>query len=132
MTTCSNHPGTIAGADLKRLLEEADRLAGPLRRHVDALARSRDLDFSSYSLLTRIAGETVADEGEALQALLARGLVSAADDEGPVTLLPAGAQLIAEISGELCAWLDKLAAGNTGEDFRSLAEQLRAVRQRIA
>jgi hypothetical protein len=132
VTTCSNHPGTIAGADLKQLLEESDRLGDLLRQRIEAAARSQNLDFSAYSLLTRIAGgfETTADES--LAGLRVRGLVSDANGGASASLLPAGAQMIAAINGELCAWLDEHAADGKEQDYRELAEKLHAVRQRVS
>ncbi|MDP6437172.1 MAG: hypothetical protein QF790_09915 [Gammaproteobacteria bacterium] len=126
MTACSSHPGTIAGAALKGLLEEADQLGDVLRQRIDAAARSQNLDYASYSLLSRIAGIAEANSDELLTELCERGFVCA---EGKPGLLPEGAKVIAAVDSEVCAWLDEKALENNTQQYRELADKLRAMRQ---
>jgi hypothetical protein len=125
VTACSSHPGTIAGAALKELLEEADNFGELLRQRIDAAARSQNLDYAGYSLLTRIAGGMGTGADESLDRLRERGFVSA---EGTLNLLPEGAKVIAAVDSEVCAWLDEKALESDTQQYRELADKLRAMR----
>lgn len=130
MTACSSHPGTISGAALKELLDEADRAGDLMRTQISAAAKFYGLGYSSFSLLTRIAAGAVHHDEQHLGELRALGLVS--DNERKPDLLPAGAKVLAGVNAELAGWLDGQATDQDPHQFRELTNNLRRIRQSIA
>jgi hypothetical protein len=125
MTACSSHPGTISGAALKELLDEAEHSSAILRVQVEAAAHPHRLSYTGFSLLTRIASGSANHNEQQLGELRQLGLVT--EGERLADLLPAGARVLAYVNSKLGGWLEGLAIDRDPQQLRQLTESLRRI-----
>lgn len=109
MTACSNHPGTIAGSDLKELLAANSELAALLEPQLITIATGLGMTLAQLDLLLTIeAGEAVDRHSADAVALSARlGFTNETADR----LTRKGVLALAEFGSQQAALLDLVATG---------------------
>jgi hypothetical protein len=126
MTACSNHPATLRGADLQRLVAAVERLYARLIERVGVVASRYGIDYEAYVLLDQLMNDAGHREERGLGLLRAAGLVTG---EIPQVLVTTeGIKAYAAINQARFDWLDAAARELDGEALRAATELLRQLK----
>jgi len=128
MTACSNHPATVKGAELQRLVVASDNLQSALRERVSTIAVSFGIDYQAYELLVHLVNGRSRTEERGLTQLRMAGLVTGEVPEVLVTT--EGYKAHATISRAQFEWLDNAATQFDIGAVRSAIELLGRVARR--
>jgi hypothetical protein len=126
MTACSNHPGTIKGAELQKLVSASEQLHEELKDHIGVAAARCGIDYPAFQLLRRLVHDEGHSEERGLGLLRAAKLVSG---EVPhVVVTAAGTDAYITICRARDDWLDRVATKLDVEALRATTELLRQIR----
>jgi len=122
MTACSNHPGTIKGAELQKLVAASEKLQAKLRERITIVASRCGIDFEAFALLDQLSNGSGQSEERGLGLLRSAGL---ATGEAPNILVTTeGIKAYAAINRARFDWLDLAAEQLDVERLRITSELL--------
>jgi len=122
MTACSNHPGTIKGAELLKLVAASEKLQAKLRKRITVVASRCGIDFEAFALLDQLSNGSGQFEERGLGLLRSAGL---ATGEAPnIMVTTEGIKAYAAINQARFDWLDSAAAELDVEQLRFSSELL--------
>lgn len=120
MTACSNHPGTIKGAELQKLVVASEKLQAKLRVRMTRVASRCGIDFEAFALLDQLSKGSGQSEERGLGLLRSAGL---ATGEAPnIMVTTEGIKAYAAINQARFDWLDSAAAEFDVEQLRISSE----------
>jgi len=126
MTACSNHPGTIKGAELQKLVAASETLQARLKGRITAVAIRYGIDFEAFALLDQLSNGAGQSEERGLGLLRSAGL---ATGEAPNILVTTeGIKAYAAINQARFDWLDTAAKEMDVEQLRSASELIGKLR----
>jgi len=126
MTACSNHPGTIKGAELQKLVSASEQLQSRLKDRITAIASRYGIDFEAFILLDQLSRGTGGSEERGLGLLRLAGL---ATGEAPnIMVTTEGIKAYAAINSARFDWLDAAAKDLDVEQLRFAAEMIGKLR----
>lgn len=126
MNACSNHPSTIRGAELKKLVAASEKLHGLLKEHLNIAACLHGIDYQSYQLLYRLRHDDGHTEERGLGLLRSAGLVTGETPNVMVTT--EGIKACAQINNARDDWLDNASSLLDVEDLRAATSLLGRIR----
>ena len=128
MTPCSNHPGTIKGAELQKLVAASEKLHAKLKERISIVASRHGIDNEAFMLLDLLSHDKGQSEERGLGLLRAAGLVTG---ETPHVLVTTeGIKAYAAINNARYDWLDAVAKDFDTEHLRAAEEIISKVRLR--
>ena len=126
MTACSNHPATIKGAELQKLVAASEELQQRLRVHLSQVAARHGIDFEAFTLLHGIVNDRGCTDEPGLAVLRSAGFVGG--DELNAVVTSTGMQTYAAINNARNDWLDEAATKFDAEALRAATDLLRGLR----
>jgi hypothetical protein len=126
MTACSNHPGTIKGAELLKLVAATEKLHESLKERITTVAIRCGIDFEAFRLLDQLSNNAGQSEERGLGLLRSAGL---ATGEAPnIMVTTEGIKAYAAINRARFDWLDLAAKEMDVEQLRSAAALIGTLR----
>jgi hypothetical protein len=126
MTACSNHPGTIKGAELQKLVAASEKLQARLNERITKVASRCGIDFEAFLLLDQLSNGAGQSEERGLGLLRSAGL---ATGEAPnIIVTTEGIKAYAAINQARFDWLDAAALELDVEQMRIAAALLSKIR----
>ncbi len=126
MTACSQHPGTLKGTELQKLVSASEKLQDSLKERIAIVASRYGIGFESFALLDQLSNGAGQSEERGLGLLRSAGL---ATGEAPnIIVTTEGIKAYAAINQARFDWLDKAATGLDVEALRISAELISKIR----
>jgi hypothetical protein len=126
MTACSNHPGTIKGAELQKLVAASEKLQARLKDRITTVAIRCGIDFEAFALLDQLSNGVGQSEERGLGLLRSAGL---ATGEAPnIMVTTEGIKAYAAINKARFDWLDTAAKELDVEQLRFASEMIGKLR----
>jgi hypothetical protein len=126
MTACSNHPGTIKGAELLKLVAESEKLQANLKERIAIVASRYGIGFEAFALLDQLSNGAGQSEERGLGLLRSAGL---ATGEAPnIIVTTEGIKAYAAINQARFDWMDSAATELDVEQLRASAELISKIR----
>jgi hypothetical protein len=126
MTACSNHPATVKGAELQKLVAASDKLQARLNERITQVASRCGIDLEAYLLLHQLSNGAGQSEERGLGLLRSAGL---ATGEAPnIIVTTEGIKAYAAINQARFDWLDSAAEHLDVEQLRIAAALLSKIK----